>query len=84
LYIIEVNKHFELYNYLRSKNIFAQVHYIPVHTLPYYQNLGWKEGDFPFAENYYRHCLSLPMFPTLTDGEQEYVIDQVKNYYSGK
>jgi UDP-4-amino-4,6-dideoxy-N-acetyl-beta-L-altrosamine transaminase len=84
LYIIQVNKRLELYNYLRSKNIFTQVHYIPVHTLPYYQKLGWKQGDFPVAENYYQHCLSLPMFPTLTGDEQQYVIDEVKNFYLDK
>jgi len=77
LYIIEVEDRLGLYNYLRSKNIFVQVHYIPVHTLPYYQQLGWQEGDFPVAENYYHHCLSLPMFPTLENEEQQYVIDRI-------
>ncbi|MGN6165765.1 MAG: UDP-4-amino-4,6-dideoxy-N-acetyl-beta-L-altrosamine transaminase [Flavisolibacter sp.] len=80
LYIIEVEDRLGLYNHLRSKNIFSQVHYIPVHRLPYYRSLGWKEGDFPVAENYYRHCLSLPMYPTLTDEEQQYVIDQVNAF----
>jgi UDP-4-amino-4,6-dideoxy-N-acetyl-beta-L-altrosamine transaminase len=82
LYIIEVEDRLGLYNHLRSKNIFAQVHYIPVHTLPYYQSLGWKKGDFPVAENYYQRCLSLPMYPTLTEDDQEYVIEQIKNYLS--
>jgi UDP-4-amino-4,6-dideoxy-N-acetyl-beta-L-altrosamine transaminase len=82
LYIIEVEDRAGLYNYLRTKNIFAQVHYIPMHLLPYYQNLGWKAGDFPVAENYYHRCLSLPMYPTLTDDEQEYVIEQIKNFLS--
>jgi UDP-4-amino-4,6-dideoxy-N-acetyl-beta-L-altrosamine transaminase len=82
LYVIEVGDRVGLYNYLRTKNIFTQVHYIPVHLLPYYQNLGWKHGDFPVAENYYQHCLSLPMYPTLTDDEQEYVIEQIKTYLS--
>jgi UDP-4-amino-4,6-dideoxy-N-acetyl-beta-L-altrosamine transaminase len=77
LYIIEVEDRLGLYNYLRSNNIFVQVHYIPVHTLPYYQQLGWLEGDFPVAENYYHHCLSLPMFPTLANEEQLYVIDRI-------
>jgi UDP-4-amino-4,6-dideoxy-N-acetyl-beta-L-altrosamine transaminase len=82
LYIIEVEDRAGLYNYLRTKNIFAQVHYIPMHLLPYYQNLGWKAGDFPVAENYYHRCLSLPMYPTLTDDEQKYVIEQIKTYLS--
>jgi UDP-4-amino-4,6-dideoxy-N-acetyl-beta-L-altrosamine transaminase len=82
LYIIEVEDRKGLYDDLRSKNIFAQVHYIPVHRLPYYQSLGWKAGDFPVAENYYEHCLSLPMYPTLTGEELDYVIREIKNYLS--
>jgi UDP-4-amino-4,6-dideoxy-N-acetyl-beta-L-altrosamine transaminase len=80
LYIIEVEDRLGLYNYLREQKIFAQVHYIPAHTLPYYQSLGWKEGDFPVAENYYKHCLSIPMYPSLSDGEQEYVIGCIKDF----
>lgn len=80
LYVICVEKRAELYNYLRSKQIFCQVHYIPVHLHPYYQSFGWKQGDFPNAENYYSNCLSLPMFPTLTDEEQEFVIKEVKSF----
>jgi dTDP-4-amino-4,6-dideoxygalactose transaminase len=63
------------------KKIFAQVHYIPVHLMPYYKELGWKEGDMTDAENYYKHCLSLPMFPSLTDAEQKYVIDCIVEFY---
>jgi UDP-4-amino-4,6-dideoxy-N-acetyl-beta-L-altrosamine transaminase len=82
LYVIEVEDRLGLYDYLREKNIFTQVHYIPVHLLPYYRDLGWGQGDFPVAENYYEHCLSLPMYPSLTDDEQEYVIEQIKDYLS--
>ena len=77
LYVIQTDNRKGLYDYLRTKNIFAQVHYIPVHTMPYYQQFGWKRGDFPYAERYYERCLSLPMYPTLTDEEQQYVIDAV-------
>jgi UDP-4-amino-4,6-dideoxy-N-acetyl-beta-L-altrosamine transaminase len=80
LYIIEVEDRAGLYNFLRSKNIFAQVHYIPVHTLPYYRGLGWNCGDFPVVENYYSGCLSLPMYPTLTSDEQSYVIETIKQF----
>ena len=69
-----------LYNHLRENEIFAQVHYIPAHLLPYYESLGWKKGDLPVAETYYRHCLSLPMYPTLTEEEQQYVIDQINSF----
>jgi dTDP-4-amino-4,6-dideoxygalactose transaminase len=47
LYIIEVENRLELYNFLRKNKIFAQIHYIPCHLMPYYRELGWKEGDFP-------------------------------------
>ncbi len=81
LYVVEVEDRLGLYNYLRSVGIYAQVHYIPTHLMPYYRGFGWKEGDLPKAESYYKRCLSLPMFPTLSDGEQDRVIDEVKKYY---
>lgn len=81
LYIIEVPDRLELYNFLRENNIYAQIHYIPCHLMPYYRNMGWKEGDFPHAENYYKHCISLPMFPTLSDEEQSFVIERINSFY---
>ena len=84
LYIIEVENRLSFYNHLRARNIFAQVHYIPVHTLPYYQSLGWLRGQFPKAEQYYEQCLSLPMYPSLKETEQLYVIEQIKQFYRGK
>lgn len=82
LYVIEVKNRLGLYNYLREKNIFAQIHYIPAHMMPYYQKFGWKPGDMPDAENYYSMCLSLPMYPTLTNEEQEYVIKCIKDFFN--
>jgi len=81
LYVIQVEKRKELYDFLRKHNIYAQVHYIPVHLMPYYRQLGWKEGDLPVAENYYEKCLSLPMYPTLTIEKQNFVIEKVLEYY---
>jgi UDP-4-amino-4,6-dideoxy-N-acetyl-beta-L-altrosamine transaminase len=81
LYIIEAEDRLGLYNFLRTKNIFAQIHYIPCHLMPYYRGLGWKEGDMPEAENYYRHCISLPMYPTLTEEEQQFVIATILSFY---
>lgn len=80
LYVIQVDDRKGLYDFLRTRNIMAQVHYIPVHLMPYYKQFGWKPGDFPHAERYYARCLSLPMFPTLTDAEQDYVIESVKEF----
>ncbi|MGK0364016.1 MAG: UDP-4-amino-4,6-dideoxy-N-acetyl-beta-L-altrosamine transaminase [Saprospiraceae bacterium] len=81
LYIIQTDYRKELYDYLRSNGIYAQIHYIPVHTMPYYKNKGWKEGMFPHAEKYYAKCLSLPMFPSLTNEEQEFVIENLNLFY---
>lgn len=80
LYVIQIEDRKGLYDYLRTKQIFAQVHYIPVHLMPYYKGLGSKAGDFPNAEKYYQHCLSIPMYPTLTAEEQEFVIAEILNF----
>lgn len=80
LYIIETENRKELYDFLRSKDIFCQVHYIPVHLQPYYLNLGWKRGDFKKSEDYYNRCLSLPMYPTLSDEEQLKVIHEINSF----
>jgi dTDP-4-amino-4,6-dideoxygalactose transaminase len=80
LYVILVADRKGLYDFLKENQIFAQVHYIPVHTMPYYQNLGFNKGDFPVAEQYYERCLSLPMFPSLQDEEQDYVIKKVLEF----
>lgn len=81
LYVIQTERRLELYNYLHSKNIKVQVHYIPVHTMPYYKGLGWKNGDFPIAEKFYSKCLSLPMYPGLTVEEQDYVIKTINDFF---
>lgn len=81
LYIIEVEDRLGLYNYLREHHIFAQIHYIPCHLMPYYRQFGWKEGDMPNAENYYKHCISLPMYPTLTDEDQQFVINKIITFF---
>ena len=82
LFIIQVEDRLGLYDYLHKNNIYAQVHYVPLHLTSYYRQLGNKEGDQPVMEEYYKHCLSLPMYPTLTDEEQEYVIAKIKEFLS--
>lgn len=70
----------QLFDTLVSHDIRPQIHYIPVHWQPYYQeHLGTHKGDFPQAEAYYEHCITLPLYPTLTDEEQDYIIHHVKN-----
>jgi len=82
LYVIKTEDRKGLYDFLRLHKIFAQVHYLPVHLHPYYKKLGWKKGDFPIAESYYEKALSLPMFPTLSIEEQNFVIDKVIQFVS--
>lgn len=81
LYILEVQNRLGLYKYLRKNGIFTQIHYIPCHLMPYYRNYGWKEGDLPIAEAYYSKCISLPMFPGLTNKEQSFVIEKIFEFY---
>lgn len=78
LYVIQTPLRDVLIEELRKHEIFTQVHYIPVHLQPFYHNKGWREGDLPVAESYYKQCLSLPMFPTLTDEEQDFVVKKIK------
>ncbi len=80
LYVIQTAKRKELYDFLRTKNIFCQVHYIPVHLHPYYKEMGHNNGDYPLAESYYDECLSLPMFPLLNNEEQDYVIKMIRDF----
>lgn len=80
LYVIQVSRRLELYNYLRAHNIFAQVHYVPCHLMPYYKQFGFKKGDFPNAENYYDKCLSIPMYHSLSDEDQSFVIKTILEF----
>ena len=67
-----------LYGALQEAGIASQVHYIPIHTQPYYRARGFRTGDFPVAEAYYQGALSLPLFVGLSDGDQDRVIDVVR------
>lgn len=69
----------QVMNELRAKAIGTQVHYIPVHFQPYYQeHFGFKRGDYPKTEHYYQQCLSIPLFPKMTDDDVQRVIDAIK------
>ncbi|MBM4177347.1 DegT/DnrJ/EryC1/StrS family aminotransferase, partial [Candidatus Gribaldobacteria bacterium] len=68
-----------IYDQLKEKGIFTQVHYLPLHLQPAYQKYGYKKGDFPVAEKYYQLCLSLPIYPTLTKQDQGFVIKAIKD-----
>ncbi|MCK6263259.1 UDP-4-amino-4,6-dideoxy-N-acetyl-beta-L-altrosamine transaminase [Vibrio sp. ZSDE26] len=66
--------HRQVFDALRENGIGVNLHYIPVHTQPYYQNLGFKTGDFPAAERYYKEAISLPMYHSMSKKQQEQVI----------
>jgi len=82
LYIIllpETDKviHKNVITSLRDRNIYAQVHYIPIYQQPYYKELGYSPKSFPCAEEYYSRAISLPLFPQLTNSEQIYIIKTI-------
>ena len=81
LYVIRVDQaiHRQVFEILRDQGLGVNLHYIPVHTQPYYQAMGFGYGDFPAAEQYYREAISIPMFHGITDDQQTQVIDTVKS-----
>jgi dTDP-4-amino-4,6-dideoxygalactose transaminase len=84
LYVIRLKldeitaSHVEVFEALKAKEIIVNLHYIPVHTQPYYQEMGFRLGDFPEAEKYYAEAISIPMFPMLTESEQDFVVDSLR------
>lgn len=70
--------HRQVFEELRQAGIMVNLHYIPVHTQPYYQKMGFKRGDFPEAERYYQEAISLPLYFGLSDAEQDYVVDKLR------
>ncbi len=70
--------HRDVFEQLRERGIGVNLHYIPVHTQPYYQNLGFQNGDFPAAEAYYEEAISLPMFHVMTRSQQDEVVSSLK------
>ena len=80
LYIIRIvpqkntASHLEVFESLKAQGIGVNIHYIPIHLQPFYQQMGFKEGDFPEAESYYQQAITLPLYPTLTYQQQDQVI----------
>ena len=80
LYVVRVgaDRRGEIFEALRERGIGVNVHYIPVHTQPYYRDMGFKEGDFPESERYYQEAISLPLYPGLSLNDQNTVVAAVK------
>ena len=76
LYVVRVSKkcHAAVFSFLRRAGIGVNLHYIPVHTQPYYRQKGFSKGDFPVAESYYREAISLPLYPALDEQQQDVVV----------
>ena len=69
----------DVLNLLREKNIGAHVHYIPVHTHPYYREMGFRPDDFPEAEEYYQNAITLPLFQNLTEEQRQYIVQTLSD-----
>ncbi len=81
LYIIRLirNSNYKnIFNHLRNKGILVNLHYIPIHFHPFYKNLGFKAGDFPNAEDYSTRSISIPIYPTLTEKQQKYITNSLR------
>lgn len=76
--------HREVFEGLRAAGVGVNLHYIPVHLQPYYRELGFAQGDFPEAERYYARAISLPMFPAMSDEQQDYVVEQLRRLVLGE
>ena len=90
LYVIRLKlnqiilSHKEVFNQLRKNSIGVNLHYIPVHTQPYYQSLGFNQGQFPRAESYYRDAISIPLFPSMTNEQQDLVVNVISKVLAEK
>jgi len=75
----DINKtHRQVYETLRAAGIGVNLHYIPVYRQPYYEKMGFRKGYCPEAEHYYEDAISLPMYPALTETQQDNVVDVVR------
>ena len=80
LYVIRIEskKHLKVFNNLRKKRIGVNLHYMPVHLQPYYRQLGFENGNFPEAEAYGQEAISLPLFASMSNKQQDYVINSIR------
>lgn len=89
LYVIrlELDKigvtHRQVFEALRGQGVGVNLHYIPVYTQPYYQQLGFRVGDFPEAEHYYAEAISVPLYPTMSEEQQDWVVEAVRTVLEG-
>ena len=88
LYVIQVDSRRTNHNRaavfgkLREQGIGVNVHYIPVHLQPYYRALGFKPGDFPASEAYYRNAITIPLYASLTETQQDSVVEALRQAFT--
>jgi len=86
LYIIQLEDaslHNRVFDFLRDVGVGVNLHYIPIHRQPYYQKMGFSTGDFPVAEDYYTRAISIPLFPTMTEDQQDYIVSCLRDILPG-
>ena len=86
LFIIKLDnenkkKHKNFFNYLRSKNIYVNLHYLPIHLHPFYRKFGFKKKQFPISEEYSETAMSIPIYPNLKKREQVKIINHIKSFF---
>ncbi|MDR3442129.1 MAG: UDP-4-amino-4,6-dideoxy-N-acetyl-beta-L-altrosamine transaminase [Legionella sp.] len=85
LYVVRLSlddlkiSHLQVFERMQARKIGVNLHYIPIHTQPYYEGLGFKLGQFPEAESYYREAISLPLYSGLTEEQQDHVVDVLRS-----
>ena len=74
--------HKKFFNYLRSKNMYVNLHYLPIHLQPFYRKFGFKKNQFPVAEEYSETAISIPIYPNLKKEEQIKIINYIKLFFN--
>ncbi len=87
LFIIKLNVKYKylyknFFNYLRSNNLFVNLHYLPIHLQPFYRKFGFKKKQFPIAEEYSETAISIPIYPNLKKKEQIKIINLIKSFFN--
>ena len=74
--------HKKFFNYLRSKNLYVNLHYLPIHLQPFYREFGFKKNEFPIAEEYSKTAISIPIYPDLKKKQQIRIINSIKLFFN--
>ena len=80
LFVIQYEKRDELMKFLFQNDIITQVHYIPLYQMPFYEKMGYVRNDYPHTEEFYKKCLSIPVYPGLLASEQDFVIEKILEF----